>query len=138
MFLRSETGVGHSPGAAGERVARPQLPQQVLLAVLGDQPPCAHAELGREAVGDSASGAVARTFACTVSLRAFFRGPSRGGFCGVSVGLQSFVVFSVCRVSVILTVLCDLCVALCHGQYACTQYPVSSDLSKRRPLHRCS
>lgn len=49
-----------------------------------------------------------------------------------------FVVFSVCRVSVVLTVLCDLCVALCHGLYACTQYPVSSDLSKRRPQHRCS
>lgn len=45
MFLRPETGVRRSPGAAGERVARPQLPQQVLLAVLGDQPPCAHAEL---------------------------------------------------------------------------------------------
>lgn len=141
MFPRPETGVGHSPGAAGEWVARPQLPQQVLLAVLGDQPPCAHAELGREADGDAASGAVARTFACTVSPRAFFPEPSRGGFCGVSVGLQSlvmFVVFSVCRVSVVLTVLCDLCVALCHGQYACTQYPVSSDLSKCRPLHRCS
>lgn len=102
MFLRPETGVRRSPGAAGERVARPQLPQQVLLAVLGYQPPCAHAELGREADGDAASGAVARTFSCTVSSRAFFPGPSRGVFCGVSVGLQSLVmclwcsVFAVC------------------------------------------
>lgn len=50
----------------------------------------------------AASGAVARTFSCTVSSRAFFPGPSRGVFCGVSVGLQSLVmclwcsVFAVC------------------------------------------
>lgn len=60
------------PGAAGERVARPQIPQQVLPAALRDLPPCAHAELGREADGDAACGAVARTFTCAVSPRFFF------------------------------------------------------------------
>lgn len=69
------------PGAAGERLARLQLPQQVLPAVLRDQPPCAPAELEREADGDAARGVVARTFTWAVSAYAFFfPGPSRGFF----------------------------------------------------------
>lgn len=130
--LRPETGVGHSPGAAGERVARPQLPQQVLLAVLGDQPPCAHAELGREADGDYQWGCGPNfRLHCLPSCLFSWAEPRGLLRCvrGTSVVGDVFVVFSVCRVSVVLTVLCDLCVALCHGQYTCTQYPVSSDLS---------
>lgn len=88
------------PGAAGERVARLQLPQQVLPAVLPDQPPCAQAELGRKADGDAACGVVGRTFTWAVSPSCLFSWAEPRVLCGVSMGLGRwcpwYLVFAVC------------------------------------------
>lgn len=66
-------------------------------------------------VGTLPVGLCPELFARSVSPRAFFLGGAEGDFAVCPWDLvigDVFVVLSVCRVSVVLTVPCDLCVAL--------------------------
>lgn len=131
------------PGAAGERLARLQLLQQVLPAVLRDQPPCAPAEL-EKLMGTLPVGLWPELSLGLSPLMPFFFPLGRAaGVLRCVRGTLSLVsvVLSVGRVSVVLTgrsvgPVWFVSSTQCHRQYA-RSTQVSSNLYQHWvvPLH---